>query len=203
MIQATSGSLYDRALVHPDYKDFGPRVGLAYSLRPEDGGPQRIRHQLHVLQPAGKRRGGNQRSAGPVRRPQPVESHVADLPHHPEQLHHQHRQPGGLQSGQFQRGLHSAGQQMAVHSELVPLGAAATPQGHGLELSYNGNHSLRLPIIADYNQAAPEPSAPLAYTRACRYRLSGRSPGSTRPATITTTVCRPAWSTASRRACTS
>ena len=24
-------------------------------------------------------------------------------------------------------------------------------------MSYNGNHSLRLPIIADYNQAAPNP----------------------------------------------
>ena len=31
MIQATGGSLYNRSLVHPDYKDFGPRVGLAYS----------------------------------------------------------------------------------------------------------------------------------------------------------------------------
>ncbi len=24
-----------------------------------------------------------------------------------------------------------------------------------LEIAYNGNHSLRLPIIGDYNQAAP------------------------------------------------
>jgi hypothetical protein len=29
------------------------------------------------------------------------------------------------------------------------------PKNTVLELSYNGNHSLRLPIIADYNQAAP------------------------------------------------
>ena len=35
MIQATSGSLYDRSLVHPDYKDYGPRVGLAYSVNPQ------------------------------------------------------------------------------------------------------------------------------------------------------------------------
>ena len=32
MIKATSGSLYNRGLVHPDYKDFGPRLGLAYSI---------------------------------------------------------------------------------------------------------------------------------------------------------------------------
>jgi hypothetical protein len=27
--------LYDRALVNPDYKDFGPRVGFAYSATPK------------------------------------------------------------------------------------------------------------------------------------------------------------------------
>ena len=135
MIKATSGSLFNRGLVHPDYKDFGPRLGLAYSIDSEDRGPRRIRDQLHVLQPARQRAGGHQRSAGPVRCPQPVDSGgrpgAVHLPHHAEQLHHQHRQPRGLQSGQFQRGLHPAGQQMAVHSELVPLGAAATPQEHG------------------------------------------------------------------------
>jgi hypothetical protein len=39
------------------------------------------------------------------------------------------------------------------------------PKNTLLAVSYNGNHSLRLPIIADYNEAAPyNPSAPLAYT---------------------------------------
>ena len=32
LVKATNGSLYNRALVHPDYKDFGPRLGLAYSV---------------------------------------------------------------------------------------------------------------------------------------------------------------------------
>ena len=32
MKKATGGSLYNRSLVHPDYKDFGPRLGLAYSV---------------------------------------------------------------------------------------------------------------------------------------------------------------------------
>ena len=40
MIQATGGSLYNRALVHPNYKDFGPRLGLAYNVDPQDGGPR-------------------------------------------------------------------------------------------------------------------------------------------------------------------
>jgi Carboxypeptidase regulatory-like domain/TonB-dependent Receptor Plug Domain len=32
LVNATDGSLFDRALVHPRYKDFAPRVGLAYSI---------------------------------------------------------------------------------------------------------------------------------------------------------------------------
>jgi Carboxypeptidase regulatory-like domain/TonB dependent receptor/TonB-dependent Receptor Plug Domain len=32
MIYATNGSLYDRALVHPDYNNWAPRVGLAYQV---------------------------------------------------------------------------------------------------------------------------------------------------------------------------
>ncbi len=35
ILRAKSGSLYDRALVNPDYKDWGPRVGLAYSVTPK------------------------------------------------------------------------------------------------------------------------------------------------------------------------
>ncbi len=35
LVRATNGSLYDRALVNPNYNDFGPRLGLAYSIDPK------------------------------------------------------------------------------------------------------------------------------------------------------------------------
>jgi hypothetical protein len=35
LIYASNGSLYNRALVHPDPNDWAPRVGLAYQLRPK------------------------------------------------------------------------------------------------------------------------------------------------------------------------
>jgi hypothetical protein len=35
MIYATSGSLYDRSLVHPDHNNWAPRAGLAYSVLPK------------------------------------------------------------------------------------------------------------------------------------------------------------------------
>lgn len=33
-VTARSGSLFEQALIHPEYKDFSPRVGAAYSLTP-------------------------------------------------------------------------------------------------------------------------------------------------------------------------
>ena len=35
LIFASGGSLYNRALVHPDYKNFAPRLGLAYQVLPK------------------------------------------------------------------------------------------------------------------------------------------------------------------------
>ncbi len=35
LVRATNGSIYNRALVNPDYKDFGPRLGLAYNVMPK------------------------------------------------------------------------------------------------------------------------------------------------------------------------
>ncbi len=35
LIPATNGSLYNRALVHPNYKDFGPRIGFAWNVDPK------------------------------------------------------------------------------------------------------------------------------------------------------------------------
>ncbi len=35
LVTATGGSLYSQALVHPRYKDFAPRLGLAYSIDPK------------------------------------------------------------------------------------------------------------------------------------------------------------------------
>ncbi len=209
MIKATSGSLFNRSLVHPDYQRLraAPRLGL--QLRSENRGPRRLRDQLHLLQPRGKRAGRHQRSAGPVRRDQPVDSRgrpgARQLPHHPEQLHHRHRQSGQLQSGQFQRRLHSAQHQMAVHPELVLLGAARTRHGtrwwRSPTTAITACGCRSSPITTRLLRTLPAERS--AYKRACRFRRSGPSPGWIRPATTTTTAFRRAWSTASRTACTS
>ena len=55
LIQAKSGSLYDRALVQPRHKYFAPRIGLAYQILPKTVIRSGLRHQLRPLQPPGRR----------------------------------------------------------------------------------------------------------------------------------------------------
>ena len=55
LIQAKDGSIYDRALVNPDRNNFAPRLGLAYAIDRPDRPAQRLRHELHPLQPARRR----------------------------------------------------------------------------------------------------------------------------------------------------
>ena len=43
LIPATNGSLYNRALVHPNHKDFGPRIGFAWNVDPKTVSSRRLR----------------------------------------------------------------------------------------------------------------------------------------------------------------
>ena len=170
MIQATGGSLYNRALVHPDYKDWGPRLGLAYSFDAKTVVRGGYGISYDVLQPrrAARRRGSTLRrpfsacsASRSRRRPACPPTFLTTL----NSFYDQHRQPRQLQSGQFQRRLHSRrtanGRTSRTGSSRCSGNSPRTPWSR---LSYNGNHSLRLPIIADYNQAAPnQPGGTLTY----------------------------------------
>ena len=102
MIPATGGSLYNRALVHPDCKDFGPRLGFAYNIDAKTGHPRRIRHQLRLLQSRGQRHRRHQRSASPLRRLHPDHAAGGPVPSTflttLNSFTHRHRQSGQLQS---------------------------------------------------------------------------------------------------------
>ncbi|MFZ0593660.1 MAG: TonB-dependent receptor [Bryobacteraceae bacterium] len=159
LIKATNGSIYDRALVHPDYKDFGPRIGMAWSAAPKTvlrGGygisysffnrvgsaqeginaPQALFGILTQSIPAGGTVPSNflttQNSfTTGIDNPQnfnPITSNI-------DYISPNTRWPY-IQSWFF-----------SVQHELA--------KDTVLEVAYNGNHSLRLPIIADYNQAYP------------------------------------------------
>jgi len=168
MIRATGGSLYDRALVHPTYTDFEPRLGFAYNFMPK-----------MVL------RGGYGISYDFFNR---VGSAIEGI-NAPEALFGVFTQTmpaGGPPPASFLTTQNSFSTGIANPANFNPLVsnvdyiAPNSPwpmiqnwflsvqrqltKDTVLEIGYNGNHSEHLPIIADYNQATPnQPGGTLTY----------------------------------------
>ena len=168
MTRATGGSWYNRALVNPDWKDFGPRLGFAYNFLTK-----------MVL------RGGYGISYDFFNR---VGSAIEGI-NAPEALFGVFTQTmpqGGPVPSTFLTTVNSFSTGIANPSNFNPLVSnvdyipANSPwpyiqnwflslqreiaKATVIEVAYNGNHSLRLPIIADYNQAAPNaPGGTLTY----------------------------------------
>ncbi len=159
LVKAKDGSLFDRTRVNPDYKDLGPRIGFAYSpysktvvrggygisyvhlnrLGSADelgiNGPQvniATVNQAIVKGQANPNLITNQAGFSPTfASPSSFNQVNANVSYIPADT----RWPY-VQSWFF-----SVQQQLAKDTIL--------------ELAYNGNRSLRLPILGDYNQAFP------------------------------------------------
>jgi hypothetical protein len=160
MITASNGSIYNRTLVDPDYKNFGPRAGLAYSIDSKTvfrggygisyvhfnrvgsgdelgiNGPQVIFGLITQSIPAGgsvpssfitTEQGYPQGFTSPANF-NPLTSNNSYIPRDTRWPY--------VQSWFF-----------SIQRELA--------KNTVLEVGYNGNHALRLPIMADYNQAFP------------------------------------------------
>jgi hypothetical protein len=179
MDKATSGSLFQRSLVHPDYNDYGPRIGIAYSIDPKTvvrGGygisytffnrvgsaqeginaPQALFGVLSQSIPA-----GGAVPATFLTTPNSFTTGIANPAAFNPAVTNVVYTPPDSKWPYIQNWFFSVQRQL--------------PKDTVLEVAYNGNHSLRLPIIADYNQAAPyNSSAPLAY--AARVPIQGWGP---------------------------
>ena len=154
LVRATPGSLYNRALVNPNYHDFGPRLGMAYSLDAKTV----IRAGYGISYNFFNRPGSAEEG---INGPLAVFGSFANsvLP----------GQPGFLttQTG-FAAGIASTFNPINSNNDYIP---AHSPWPYTqswvfsiqreitkstlAEVAYNGNHSLNLPIIANYNQANP------------------------------------------------
>ena len=159
MIKATSGSLFNRGLVHPDNKDFGPRLGLAYSI--DSKTVARAGYGISYTffnRPGSAQEGINAPQAlfgvfsqtippgGPVpatflTTPNSFSTNIASPAAFNPALSNVVYTPPDSKWPRIQNWFFSVQRQL--------------PKNTVLELAYNGNHSTRLPIIADYNQAAP------------------------------------------------
>jgi hypothetical protein len=160
MIKAKNGSLYDRTLVNPDYRDWAPRVGFACSINSKTvfrggygisyvhlnrlgsadelgiNGPQVNIATINQSIPAGGSVPASflttQSSfpagiTGPANF-NPINANVAYIP-------------------RDTRWPYVQTWFASVQRELV--------KSWVLELGYTGSHSLRLPVLSDYNEALP------------------------------------------------
>jgi hypothetical protein len=159
MIMATSGSLYNRSLVHPDYKDYGPRLGLAYSIDSKTV----VRSGYGISYTFFNRPGS---ALEGINAPQALFGVI-----------NQSIPAGGPVPASFLTTINSFTTGIANPSSFNPINSNVVyvqpdmkwpyiqnwflsvqrqlTKDTVIELGYSGNHSLRLPILADYNQAAP------------------------------------------------
>lgn len=159
LIKASGGSLYNRALVHPDYHDFGPRLGLAYSLSPSTV----IRAGYGISYSFFNRPGSAQEG---INAPQALFGILT-----------QSIPAGGAvpstfltTQNSFTTGINNPANFNPLTSNIDYIPAdtrwpyiqswvfsvqQALNKSTTLDVTYNGNHSLRLPILADYNSAYP------------------------------------------------
>ena len=159
IIKAKDGGIYDRALVNPDKNNFAPRIGFAYSVTPKTvvrggygvsyihqnrvgsadllgiNGPQVVIatiNQSNPLDPAFRttQQGYPMGLASPANF-NPLLSNISYIPK-------DFRTPY-VQSWFF-----------SIQREIL--------KDTVLDLTYVGNHSVGVPIMADYNQAFPQPT---------------------------------------------
>jgi hypothetical protein len=167
MIAAKSGSLYDRSLVNPDYRDWAPRFGFAYTVNPKTvfrGGYGISYVHLNRLGSADELGiNGPQVNIATINQSIPAGGAV----------------PATFLTTQnaFPASLASPASFNAVNANVAYIPkdtrwpyvqtwfASLQRQinkGWVVELGYTGSHSLRMPVISDYNEALPnQPGATL------------------------------------------
>jgi hypothetical protein len=154
LVRAKSGSLFDRALVNSDYRDWGPRIGAAYSIDAKTS----VRAGYGISYTFFNRPGSAIEGINGPLAIFGVFNQTA-LP----------GQPGFLttQNG-FASGVGSTFNPVTTNNDYIPADTRwpmiqswvvsvqrELRKDTVIEVAYNGNHSSRLPIIGDYNQASP------------------------------------------------
>ena len=178
ILQAKNGSLYDRALVDPDYNNFAPRLGFAYSVLDKTV----VRGGYGIGYVHFNRIGSADLLA--TNYPQITRANVtqnaalalctgtvyADNCFRPTQSGYPTGLPNNvvLFTPRETRTAYIQNWQLSVQREL--------PGNMLLDVAYVGNHALKLLLLADYNQARPLTAAELALPAAQRPGLDARRP---------------------------
>jgi hypothetical protein len=161
LIKAKDGGLYDRALVNPDYSNWGPRLGFAYNLASKT-----VFRGAYGISYVHNNRVGSADLLG-INGPQIVSAVIDQSVF---------SSPGVLNPN-FRTTQQGYPTGLIDPSNFVPVRANITyvprdlrwpyvqtwffsvqrelARDLVLEVGYTGNHSLRLPVVGDYNQANP------------------------------------------------
>ena len=158
IIQAKDGSLYDRSLVNPDYNNFAPRFGFAYSIADKTvvrGGygigyiyfnrlgsanllatnyPQITRAAITQTSPVTTPVCTGANFSGCFRTTQA--GYPSGLPNNVTLYIPRDTRTGYVQNWQF-----------SIQRQITPTML--------LDIAYVGNHAVKLVLLADYNQARP------------------------------------------------
>lgn len=160
LIKAKDGSIYDRALVDPDRKDFAPRIGFAYNAMPNlvfrGGYGIGYVHQNRVGSGDLLGINGPQVVIATVNQSNPLDPNfrTTQQGYAPGLTSPANFNPVAANITYMPRNLKTPYVQSWFFSVQRKL-----PLGMVLDLGYVGNHSVGTPIMADYNQANPQPTA--------------------------------------------
>ena len=174
ILQAKSGGISDRALVNPDHNNFAPRVGFAYTPAAKTvvrgGYGMSYIHQNRV---------GSADLLG-INFPQVVIATINQAnPADANFLTTQQGYPRGLTDA---RNFNVANANIAYIPRNSPTPYVQSwflsvqrqlPWNVVLDLGYVGNHSVAIPLIADFNQAAPQPTPTSTVPLAARRPIQG------------------------------
>jgi hypothetical protein len=193
LIQATSGSLYNRALVHTPKLDFAPRVGLAYSLDPKtvvragyginyaqfnrEGGENLLVYNLPAIVNTNVNQIPSQANPGIVGTAKTeapctaAQLGVAYDPSNPTPCFRTTIQgyPTSFTSPSIVTAASNANTQARYIPKNNPTGYVQSYHltvqrqfgpATTFEVSYVGEHGVKIQVLADYNQAAANPVTP-------------------------------------------
>jgi hypothetical protein len=160
MIAAKNGSLYDRTLVNPDYRDWAPRLGFAYTIEPKTvfrGGYGISYVHLNRLGSADELGiNGPQVNIATINQSFPAGGQVPST-----FLTTQNAFPAGIASPANFNPINANVAYIPrdtrwpyVQTWFASL-QRELAKSWVLELGYTGSHSLRVPLLGDYNEALP------------------------------------------------
>ena len=166
MLQAKDGDAYDRGLVHPDYGDWAPRIGLAYQFTPKTV----VRSGFGISYIHFNRSGAA--NLLPINGPQVVNAVINQTPNQPGFLTTQQGYPAGLADPANFNPL-------TANISYIPSNTKSTyvmswffslqreiAKDTVLDIGYVGNRTNRLLLFANLNQAQPNlPGQTLSLTQ--------------------------------------